>query len=61
MNAEIYYFSGTGNSLHVAKELQTRLPGARLAPIWYLKSYTDQNGRYHHPEITASDIVGQKI
>ena len=28
---------------------------------WYLKSYTDQNGRYHHPEIAASDIVGQKI
>jgi ferredoxin len=27
---------------------------------WYLKSYTDQNGRYHHPEITANDIAGQK-
>jgi NAD-dependent dihydropyrimidine dehydrogenase PreA subunit len=27
---------------------------------WYLKSYTDKNGRYHHPEITASDIAGQK-
>lgn len=30
---EIYYFSGTGNSLHVARELQERLPGARLVPI----------------------------
>ena len=27
---------------------------------WYLKSYTDQNGRYHHPEITAKDIAAQK-
>lgn len=28
---------------------------------WYLKSYTDQNGRYHHPEITARDIAAQKL
>jgi NAD-dependent dihydropyrimidine dehydrogenase PreA subunit len=28
---------------------------------WYLKSYTDQNGRYHHPEITAKEIAGQKM
>ena len=27
---------------------------------WYLKSYTVQNGRYHHPEITAKAIAGQK-
>ena len=33
MSTEIYYFSGTGNSLHVAQELQKRLPGARLIPI----------------------------
>lgn len=30
---EIYYFSGTGNSLYVAKELQKRIPGAKLKPI----------------------------
>ncbi|MGB9940902.1 EFR1 family ferrodoxin [Methanosarcina sp.] len=30
---EIYYFSGTGNSLYVAKELQKRLPEANLIPI----------------------------
>ncbi len=30
---EIYYFSGTGNSLHVARELQKRLPEADLVPI----------------------------
>jgi NAD-dependent dihydropyrimidine dehydrogenase PreA subunit/flavodoxin len=33
MSTEIYYFSGTGNSLHVAKELQKRLPDANLIPI----------------------------
>ena len=33
MTTEIYYFSGTGNSLHVARELQNRLPGADLIPI----------------------------
>lgn len=27
---------------------------------WYLKSCTPQNGRYHHPQITARDIAGQK-
>jgi len=33
MNTEIYYFSGTGNSLHVAKELQKCLPEAKLIPM----------------------------
>lgn len=33
MVTEIYYFSGTGNSLFIAEELQKRLPGARLVPI----------------------------
>lgn len=33
MNTEIYYFSGTGNSLHVAKELQKRIPEVNLIPI----------------------------
>jgi len=30
---DIYYFSGTGNSLHTARELQARFPGAALIPI----------------------------
>ena len=30
MSTEIYYFSGTGNSLHAAKELQNRIPEANL-------------------------------
>lgn len=33
MRTEIYYFSGTGNSLFVAKKLQELLPGAELVPI----------------------------
>jgi len=33
MNTEIYYFSGTGNSLHIARELHERLPGSKLIPI----------------------------
>lgn len=33
MSTEIYYFSGSGNSLHVAKELQKRIPKTRLIPI----------------------------
>ena len=33
MGTDIYYFSGTGNSLHVAKELQARIPETQLVPI----------------------------
>jgi len=33
MATSIYYFSGTGNSLHVARELQSRIPGSNLIPI----------------------------
>src|SRR5664280_88847 len=33
MSIEVYYFSGTGNSLHVAKELQKRIPETNLLPI----------------------------
>jgi len=33
MVVEIYYFSGTGNSLYVARELQNRIPGLRIIPI----------------------------
>jgi flavodoxin len=33
MSTEIYYFSGTGNSLHVAQELRQRIPDARLIPM----------------------------
>jgi ferredoxin len=32
----------------------------QLKSTWYLKSYTPQNGRYHHSQITADDIAGQK-
>ncbi|MBD3214266.1 MAG: ferredoxin [Candidatus Lokiarchaeota archaeon] len=33
METEIYYFSGTGNSLHVARELKKRIPNTTLIPI----------------------------
>ena len=33
MNTEIYYFTGTGNSLFAAKELKKRIPGAELLPV----------------------------
>ena len=33
MNSEIYYFSGTGNSLYVTRELQKRIPESNLIPI----------------------------
>jgi ferredoxin len=33
MSTQIYYFSGTGNSLHVAQELKRRLPDTDLVPI----------------------------
>lgn len=33
MNIEIYYVSGTGNSLHAARELQKRMPEAKLIPL----------------------------
>jgi len=33
MKIEIYYFSGTGNSLHIARELQKQIPDSELIPI----------------------------
>ena len=33
MSTEVYYFSGTGNSFHVAKELKKRIPGTKLISI----------------------------
>lgn len=36
MSIAIYYYSGTGNSLHVARELQRRISEASLTPIMHL-------------------------
>jgi len=33
IKTEIYYFSGTGSSLHIARELQKRIPGTKVLPI----------------------------
>src|SRR5665647_1679783 len=50
MSTEIYYFSGTGNSLFVAKELQKRIPDATVIPI---VSLLDQEVIQTH-----GDIIG---
>ena len=46
MSTEIYYFSGTGNSLHVARELQKRIPETNLIPMVSLlnKDVIETNG-----------------
>ena len=46
MSSEIYYFSGTGNSLHIAKELHKRIPETDLKPIVSLlnQDYTKTTG-----------------
>jgi len=46
MSTEIYYFSGTGNSLHVAKELQKGIPHTELIPMVSLlnKDVIETNG-----------------
>lgn len=50
MKMQIYYFSGTGNSLHVACELQKRIPEARLVPmLGALKA---------NELVTTGDIIG---
>jgi ferredoxin len=36
MSIDIYFYSGTGNSLHVAREMQSRIPEANLIPIIHL-------------------------
>lgn len=33
MDLELYYFSGTGNSLHAARELRKQIPETKLIPI----------------------------
>jgi NAD-dependent dihydropyrimidine dehydrogenase PreA subunit len=32
----------------------------QVESTWYLKSHTNTNGRYHHPQIAAGDITRQK-
>ena len=47
---ELYTFSGTGNSLHVARELAARFPGAALIPI--LRALQEDEIQTH------ADVVG---
>ena len=50
MPIEIYYFSGTGNSLFIAKELKKRLPDCSLVPVLHVL----RNGRIE----TVADVIG---
>jgi ferredoxin len=50
MGAQIFYLSGTGNSLHVARELAARIPEAELVPIVGALN----SGRIH----TTAETVG---
>jgi flavodoxin len=50
ISTEIYYFSGTGNSLHIARELQKRVPGTKLTPILRLED--EENIK------TTTDAIG---
>jgi ferredoxin len=47
MGMEIYYFSGTGNSLFVARELQKKIPDSAIIPIVSLlhKDVIQTNGK----------------
>jgi hypothetical protein len=42
---EVYYYSGTGNSLHIARELQRRIPEVKLLP---LLRFLDADGAATH-------------
>jgi hypothetical protein len=44
MSAAIYYFSGTGNSLHIALELQQRMPTGTLLPMAQIKTQAETVG-----------------
>ena len=46
---DLYYFTGTGNTLYLANQLKLRV-----------RSYTPQNGRYPHPFEGVRDILIQK-
>lgn len=50
MSTEIYFFSGTGNSFYIAKELQKRIPDSVLIPITSLLN--EKNIR------TKGEIIG---
>ncbi|MFX1566881.1 MAG: EFR1 family ferrodoxin [Promethearchaeota archaeon] len=56
MNTAIYYFSGTGNSLFVARELQKHIPDSKLIPIAaILNGLSDEiNDNIE----TVTDIIG---
>lgn len=58
VTTEIYYFSGTGNTLHVSEELQKRLPDSTCIPSHrQSQKHSNQNQRrYGGDHISDSGI-----
>ncbi len=59
---ELYYFSGTGNSLFIAKELSLKLPNSKIIPIAsILKEYLTNNQdkkTQNDKFISEAEIIG---
>ncbi|TXT65319.1 MAG: hypothetical protein BAJALOKI3v1_110021 [Promethearchaeota archaeon] len=62
MTAELYYFSGTGNSLYVTDQISQKIPYSNLIPIPALlnekSDETKKIKRNHKSFKTSADIVG---
>jgi len=61
MTTEIYYFSGTGNSYYIAKEIQQRIPELKLIPIAailndHLKKKKEGDERRYYKKSTAENV-----
>ncbi len=61
-SAEIYYFSGTGNSLFIANQLKDRIPNVKLIPIAGLLNRIlnkdTWESRNNFPFYASAEIVG---
>ncbi|MFX0024237.1 MAG: EFR1 family ferrodoxin [Candidatus Hermodarchaeota archaeon] len=53
---DIYYFSGTGNSLHIARELKKRIPHLSLIPIAGLLN--ERLNKNNHNLKTTAEVIG---
>ncbi len=72
MGTCLYYYTGTGNSLWVARQLAAQLPDAELVSLnakitvpteidsERIGIVTEKNpgyARYHHPEVKLADML----
>ncbi len=51
MKTDLFYYTGTGNSLWTARMLAKEMGGAEIM------KKTPHYKRYHHPEITLRDML----